>query len=263
MIPRIIHYCWFGGNPLPEMAKKCVESWKKFCPDYEIIEWNESNFDLNYCPYVKEAFENRKWAFITDVVRLYALVNCGGIYMDTDVEVIKPLDYLLQFKAVSGFESEDRIPTGLMAAEKGHPFFVELLHEYDDIHFITNGEMDFTTNVTRISRAALRHGLVLNNTMQTVAGFTLLPNDYLCPKNYKTHELTLTNNSLCIHHFDGSWLSDEAKYRKQLANKISKVFPYRISSLIAGVVSSLRYQGFIKTCSKITQKIVPQKTNEL
>ena len=112
MIPKKIHYCWFGGNPLPPLAVKCIESWKKYLPDYEIKEWNESNFDLNYNDYVREAYEAKKWAFITDVVRLYAMVTEGGIYMDTDVEVLKPLDELLQYDAVSGFESSSRIPTG-------------------------------------------------------------------------------------------------------------------------------------------------------
>ena len=110
MIPKKIHYCWFGGNPLPPLAVKCIESWKKYLPDYEIKEWNESNFDLNYNDYVREAYEAKKWAFITDVVRLYAMVTEGGIYMDTDVEVLKPLDELLQYDAVSGFESSSRIP---------------------------------------------------------------------------------------------------------------------------------------------------------
>ena len=105
MIPKVIHYCWFGRNPLPPLAKKCIESWKKYCPDYEIKEWNEDNFPMDYNDYVKEAYEAKKWAFITDVVRLFALVTEGGIYMDTDVEVIKPLDGLLQYEAVSGFEN--------------------------------------------------------------------------------------------------------------------------------------------------------------
>ena len=138
MIPKVIHYCWFGGNPLPELAKKCIESWKKFCPDYQIIEWNESNFDLNINTYVKEAYTAEKWAFVSDVARLYALVNYGGIYMDTDVEVLKPLDDILNFKAVSGFETKERIPTGMMACEKGHPLFEEFLREYNEAHFIKN-----------------------------------------------------------------------------------------------------------------------------
>ena len=131
MIPKIIHYCWFGGNPLSDLAQKCIDSWKKYCPDYEIKEWNESNFDLNSCDYVREAYQAKKWAFVTDYVRLYAMVTEGGIYMDTDVEVIRPLDSFLSNRAFSGFEDETNIPTGIMACEKGFPLFEELLEEYN------------------------------------------------------------------------------------------------------------------------------------
>ena len=221
MIPKHIHYCWFGGNPLPELAKHCIASWRKFCPDYEITEWNEQNFDIEMNAYVKEAYENKKWAFVSDVARLYALVNYGGIYMDTDVEVVKPLEGLLQYEAVSGFESETQIPTGLMAAEANQKLFLELLHEYDEAHFLKpDGELDLTTNVTRITNICLKYGLVQNNQRQTLNGFTLLPKDYLCPKDYMTKEINLTDNTLCIHHFDGSWVSEEDKYIMGLTQRL-------------------------------------------
>lgn len=214
MIPKVIHYCWFGRNPLPILAQKCIESWKKYCPDYEIKEWNEDNFPMDYNDYVKEAYEAKKWAFITDVVRLYALVTEGGIYMDTDVEVIKPLDGLLQYEAVSGFEPCSQIPTGLMASEAHQPLFEELLHDYDGVHFIKeDGTLDTTTNVKRITATCLKYGFVPNNQMQTVRGFTLLPSDFLCPKDYNTKKIHLTPNSLTIHHFDGSWLPRSLKKR--------------------------------------------------
>ena len=129
MIPKKIHYCWFGRNPLPPLALKCIASWKEYCPDYEIKEWNEDNFDLNCNAYVREAYEARKWAFITDYVRLYALVNEGGIYMDTDVEVLKPLDDLLCYDAVSGFESQTQIPTLLHIEAESQEVSI-LLHRY-------------------------------------------------------------------------------------------------------------------------------------
>lgn len=239
-IPKIIHYCWFGGNPLPEMAVKCIGSWKKYCPDYEIVEWNEQNFDLSINDYVVEAHESKKWAFVSDVARLYALVNHGGIYMDTDVEVIKPLDELLKFEAFSGFESEKRIPTGLMACEKGHRMFAELLQDYEGEHFKReDGSLDMTTNVTRITNTCLKYGLKLNNQFQCVNGFTLLPKDYLCPKDYETKEINITRNTYTIHHFDGSWHSKEDVYFDRLRMK----FKFPGGSYLARFISIVRFRG--------------------
>lgn len=218
MIPKVIHYCWFGRGQMPKLALKCIESWKKYCPDYEIKEWNEDNFDLDMYPYVREAYDARKFAFVTDVVRLYALYHEGGIYMDTDVEVIKPLDSLLAYDAVSGFESPTQIPTGLMASRDGHPLFKELLDEYNGIHFVRpDGTLDITTNVIRISNTCREYGLRLDNTLQTVRGFTLLPKDFLCPIEHEGHRLVLTPNTLCIHHFAGSWVTGKALWKKRVA----------------------------------------------
>ena len=217
MIPKVIHYCWFGRGQMPKLALKCIESWKKYCPDYEIKEWNEDNFDLDMYPYVREAYDARKFAFVTDVVRLYALYHEGGIYMDTDVEVIKPLDSLLQYDAVSGFESPTQIPTGLMACRDGQPLFKELLDEYNGIHFRRpDGTLDTTTNVIRISNTCKKYGLRLDNTLQTVRGFTLLPKDYLCPIDQDGHRLKLTSNTLCIHHFAGSWVTGWPRIKRSL-----------------------------------------------
>lgn len=240
-IPKIIHYCWFGGNPLPELAQNCIASWKKYCPDYEIIQWNESNFDINYNDYVREAHEAKKWAFVSDVARLYALVNYGGIYMDTDVEVINPLDVVLHYEALSGFESDTQIPTGLMACEKGHRMFVEFLEDYKNQHFKrSDGSLDLTTNVTRITRISLKYGLLQNNTLQTINGFTLLPKDYLCPKDWNTKEINITENTLVIHHFDGSWHGEEERYVEQLTKKLGN-FPG--ASYIAKFTGTVKYKG--------------------
>lgn len=221
MIPKIIHYCWFGRGQKPELAVRCIESWKKYCPDYEIKEWNEDNFDLDMYPYAREAYDNRKFAFVTDIVRLYALLNEGGIYMDTDVEVLKPLDSLLKFEAVSGFEADVRIPTGLMACQKGQPLFQELLDDYDGVKFVKeDGTFDMTTNVVRITNVCLRHGFVPNGKKQTIQGFTLLPQDFLCPKDSITKEVQITKNTLCIHHFDGSWIPKNVKLKKRIISFI-------------------------------------------
>lgn len=244
MIPKKIHYCWFGGNPLPELAQRCIESWKKYCPDYEIIEWNESNFDIEAYPYAKEAYDAKKWAFVSDVARLYALVNFGGIYMDTDVELLKPIDELLEYEALSGFESKERIPTGLMACRKDFPLFVKLLADYDARHFVDNeGNYDLTTNVETITDICLKNGLVLNNQKQTIEGFTLFPSDYFCPKDYTTGKLKITENTYSIHHFDGSWLSEESREFLSLSAKLAKIFPDKLSAYIAKFVSTLKFNG--------------------
>lgn len=227
MIPKSIHYCWFGGNPKPKLAEKCISSWKRYCNEFEIIEWNEDNFDIESAPlYVKQAYESKKWAFVTDYVRLYALVNYGGIYMDTDVEVIKPLDDILKYEAVSGFESETEVPTGLMGCIKNQPFFLELLREYDDISFIKeDGTLDVTSNVTRITNACLKYGLKQNNTFQTVHGFTLFPKEYFCPKDYGTGKIKKTKNTFTIHHFSGSWISKSDKLMLKESIRVVK-HPY-------------------------------------
>ena len=177
MIPKKIHYCWFGRNPKPELAEKCIASWQKYCPDYELTEWNEDNFDICSAPlYVRQAYEHKKWAFITDYVRLYALVNFGGVYMDTDVEVCKPLDEFLQHQAFSGFEDGINIPTGIMASEKDFPLFKYLLDYYDDVSFVNeDGTLNTVTNVTIITEMCEKKGLIKNNQFQVIDGFALYP----------------------------------------------------------------------------------------
>ena len=249
MIPKIIHYIWFGGNSLPEDAIRCINSWKKYCPDYEIKEWNESNFDVNSCDYIKEAYAAKKWAFVSDYARLSVLVEYGGIYMDTDVEVVKPLDEFLNLKAFSGFENETDVPTGIMACEKGHPFFKGLLKEYDSIHFVDDrGVLDLTTNVTRITNACVKEGLIRNNTKQTIAGFTLFMKDVFCPLNSQTGILEKTNNTYTIHWFSGSWKTAKEKAIHNKAIEIAKRYPG-----IIGKIISTRYEGSFKVIDTLRQ----------
>ncbi|GLG91695.1 glycosyltransferase family 32 protein [Sellimonas catena] len=221
MIPKIIHYCWFGKGKMPELANKCIESWKKKCPDYEIIEWNEENFDINCCPYVKEAYESKKFAFVTDYVRLYAMYTQGGIYMDTDVEVKKNLDIFLENEAFSGFESKTKIQTGIMAAQKELPLFKELLDYYKDRHFIDeNGQQDTTTNVVTITKILSSKGFIPNGKYQVVAGVTLYPQDYFCPLDDATGIMHDSDNTAAIHWFNKSWVPKKYKLR----SKITRIF---------------------------------------
>ena len=263
MIPKKIHYCWFGGHALPDSVKKYIESWKEKCPDYEIIEWNESNFDINTNIYVKEAYESKKWAFVTDYVRLYAMYNYGGIYMDTDVEVLKPLDVFLENQAFSGFESSKLIPTGIMGCEKGFELFKEFLDYYNERHFIKeNGSLDTTTNVSTITNICLKHGFIGNNKMQNIDGFVLYPSDYFCPKDYITGKTLTTDNTYVIHHFSGSWLSEEEIKRKNIEKFFVSLFGRKVGSRLSLVViwpfnfvcRSNKY-GLVKTLKNYWKKI--------
>ena len=207
-IPKIIHYCWFGKNPYPELTKKCINSWKKYCPDYEIIEWNEDNFNVNCNQYTKEAYDAKKWAFVTDYVRLFALYNYGGIYLDTDLELIKPIDSFLTYPAFSGFENEYMIPTAIMGSEKGNDWIKSLLKHYDNEHFVSkDGSLNLTTNVEIITKITKNlYDIELNNTFQMVDGkFALFPNYYFCPKEYFSEKITITEQTYAIHHFSSSW----------------------------------------------------------
>lgn len=208
MIPKVIHYCWFGRGPKPELALKCIESWKKFCPDYELVEWNEDNFDINSNLYVKQAYEARKFAFVTDYVRLYALYSHGGIYMDTDVMVLKNLDEYLDNEAFCGFESETKINTGTLACVKGFPLFRKLLTDYENRVFLrTDGTLDMTTNVETISKLMVSWGFVPNGEMQTVEGFTIYPKNVFCPEHKRLEDEKYMQDSAAVHWFAGSWKS--------------------------------------------------------
>lgn len=207
MIPKIIHYCWFGRGEMPELAIKCIESWHKYMPDYQYKLWNEDNFDINSNQYVKEAYEARKFAFVTDYVRLYALYNEGGIYMDTDVEVLKPYDDLLELTAFTGYEGSKYLPpvTGTMASEAGGEWVKEQLEVYNDIHFIKpDGTLDTTTNTVRISELMKVGGFIQNGEKQEYKGMTIFPVNYFCPRQ-TTGEILIDGNTYCDHHFMGTW----------------------------------------------------------
>ena len=207
MIPKTIHYCWFGGNEMPQLAKECIASWHKYMPDWEYKLWNEDNFDVDSIPYTKEAYAARKYAFVTDYVRLYALSTEGGVYMDTDVEILKPLDDLLHLQAFTGYEGSKHKPpvTGLMASEAGGQWVDEQLHAYDGQHFRReDGTLDTTTNTQRISAIMKTNGFVCDGKQGQYKDLTVFPSDYFCP-HQTTGEYLLTENTYCNHLFMGSW----------------------------------------------------------
>lgn len=208
-IPKVIHYCWFGGKPLPKSAEKCIKSWKKYCPDYEIIRWDESNFDTSCNPYCQYAFENKKWAFLTDYIRLKVVYENGGVYLDTDVELLKSLDKLLENSAYMGFQDDAEVNTGLgFAAEKGHPFIGENMRYYENLTDFS--QLRACPIIT--TELLLPHGLKVNSgEIQTVADMTIYPSEYLCPKNERSGLSEKTKNTYSIHHFDASWFEKSWK----------------------------------------------------
>ena len=240
-IPKVIHYCWFGNNEMPKRAKKCIESWKKYCPDYEIICWNEENFDFSQNQYAKEAYEAGKWAFVTDYVRLKVVYDCGGIYMDTDVELIKPLEPLLEYKGYMGFENSGLVATGLgFGAEKGNGIVGKMLEDYDDISFVKpDGSYDIVPCPDRNSAVLTELGVDLKNTDQVFEGVRFLPPEYLSPVDYHTGKKHITPNTYSIHYYAASWTSAgarRARYIKRIIglemyDKLYGKFLYKLKFL--------------------------------
>ena len=204
---KTIHYCWFGGAEKSEIIKRCIESWKKHCPDYEIVEWNENNFDINTCKYVKEAYNAKKWAFVSDYCRFWVLYNFGGIYMDTDVETLKPLDGLPA--DFVGFESETTVNSGLIrGAAKGDMICREMLDSYEKDSFILeNGEYNPCTVCERETAVLQKHGLVVNGELQVVADTMVFPTEYFNPKGGNYGKDKITENTYTVHHYVASWKS--------------------------------------------------------
>ena len=212
-IPKVIHYCWFGKGKMPPIAEKCIKSWKKYCPDYEIICWNEENFDITQNRYMREAYEAGKWAFVSDFARLRIIYDHGGIYLDTDVEIIKPLEPLLEGSGFMGFDEKGIVGTGLgFAAEAGNEIVGAFLKDYDDLPFVLpDGSFDLTPCPDRNTKALISLGMDVENTDQTFMGIRFLPSEYLCPMDYYTGKKTITQNTYSIHHYCASWTSKVTK----------------------------------------------------
>ena len=245
MIPKKLHYCWFGGKPLNEMGVKCLESWKKHFPNYEIIEWNETNFDFNSCQYAKEAYETQKWAFVSDYVRFVVLYEQGGVYFDTDVEVIKSFDDVLEKGGFMGCENKITQPRdklavapGLgLAVEAGHPFIKELIDDYRRSTFKKeDGSLDLTTIVDRTTELLKKYGLEDKNEIQTVAGITIYPVDYFCPIEMSTHRLIITENTRSIHHYAASWVDKKSRTRGKIYRFIRRFFGKKVAGFVQKIV---------------------------
>lgn len=230
MIPKVIHYCWFGGKELPEQVKWYISTWRKYCPDYKIIEWNESNFEVNQNLYCKEAYEAKKWAFVSDYARLKILYDHGGIYMDTDVEVCKNLDEFLQYAAFSGYESYNKIPTGTIGAVKHNNWIKHLLSYYETAKFLKdNGEYNFTTNVEVITKMTVeKYNINLNNKFILFDNIAIYPFEVFCAKDFLSGNIYKSSNTYTIHNFNGSWLSKKEKNKIALRRILIKIFGDKI-----------------------------------
>lgn len=220
LIPPVINYCWFGKNPIPQEYLYYIDSWKKMCPDYEIVRWDESNYDVNKHPYMAQAYKEKKWAFVSDYARLDIVYHFGGIYLDTDVELIKNLDELRRFNAYVGFESETFVNTGLgFGAVKRNKLIGKLMHGYDEVvpgNYITCPQLQ--------SMEMDKIGLVRNDTFQYLdyGDVAVLPSEFLCPLEYRFRQEKMTENTFSIHHYSGSWLETRAANDKyvDVANRM-------------------------------------------
>ena len=225
MIPKKIHYCWFGTNKLPAKAQKCISSWRKYCPDYEIIEWNEQNFDMNQHPYLAWCYANKKWAFLSDLARLLIIQNEGGIYFDTDVEVIRNIDFLLNEEAFFAFEHSEYVATGLgFGAVKGHKTVEAMVEQYRTLVPNKQGIIEMIGCPTLNTRALLPMGLQLNGETQSVGGAKILASEYMNPYDDPTGRLNKTENTISIHWYTKSALDKKLILRSKLTKPFHRIF---------------------------------------
>lgn len=224
---KIVHYCWFGNGKKSKTVEKCINSWKRFFPDWEIIEWNESNFDISHNLYVKQAYDAEKWAFVADYCRFWALERYGGIYFDTDVEVIRPFDNLLENEAFSGFETEKYVAPGLVlyAKKANNPIIKATREYYDGARFLDENRERIKVNVCGIFTSVLKkYGYQANGQLQVCGGMTLYPIEYFCPFDDATGILHKTENTYSIHWYDKTWMSKGRILRNRCTRILHRIF---------------------------------------
>ncbi|WP_072544752.1 glycosyltransferase family 32 protein [Mediterranea massiliensis] len=237
MIPKTIHYCWFGRNPLPPLAIKCIASWKKYLPDYEIKEWNEDNFDVNIIPYTKEAYEAKKYAFVSDYTRFWILYHYGGLYFDTDVEVIKPLDDIIDRGAFMGLERDYEIGATMqyctvapglgLGCNPGLGQYKKILDFYATLHFRNKDDtLNLKTIVEYTTNLLIQDGLSCISGIQKIGDIYIYPSEYFCPINIITKKMHITKNTRTIHHYMASW--QETNFLESTKNILRKIIPQKI-----------------------------------
>ena len=238
MIPKIIHYCWFGRKPLSEISKKCIQSWKKCCPEYTIIEWNEDNFDIDCTQFTREAYEKKKWAFVSDYARLKIIYDNGGIYLDTDVELIRNIDEFLDVKCFLGEETTGYVNTGLgFGAEKGNLIIGEMLNEYKNKKFIQDdGTCDEIPCPIKNTEPLKKYGYKYNDKNVFICNqCTVYPPEYFAPLDYITGRIMITDRTYSIHHYSASWHTkwEDMIARIERCDKTKHLMEYKIRCMVA------------------------------
>lgn len=237
-IPKLIHYCWFGKKEKPYKVRMCIKTWKEKLPDYEIIEWNENNFDVQAYDFTKKAYESKKWAFVSDYCRILALYNNGGIYLDTDIEVIKNIDKFLEQKSFGGIEHEIYINGAIWGCREGDQFIKKLIDYYNKLNFYDfNGDLFRIAIPKIITEIAKDEGYNMCNRMQELKGGTVVyPSEYFYPKGHSWEKSIITENTYTIHHYDGSWKNPIQIYRTKLKQILINIFGYdRIINLTSKI----------------------------
>ena len=261
-IPKIIHYCWVGGAPKPESVLYCIESWEKYCPDYEIKEWNEDNYDFTKNKYMKQAYEAKKWGFVPDYARLDIIYEYGGIYLDTDVELVKSFDELLEYDAFMGFENTG---DGEFFVNCGHGFGAKPYNSiikdardlYDSIAFINaDGSYNMVPSPYYTTQTLRQHGLEQNNQDQILNTMKVFSSDVLCPKNFRTGKISLTERSVSIHHFTATWLDEKIKVELNHQQRIKKVFGKKLGLYVLLVESVLEKYSIKELFTKLPLRLM-------
>lgn len=247
-IPKVIHYCWFGGNPLPEEAIRCIDSWKKYCPDYEIKQWNESNFDISLCDYIQEAYAAKKWAFVSDYARFWILYNYGGLYFDTDVELINGISDIVSRGSFMGAEAyakgTNQINAGVGLGAVAHSdFYKEVLDYYKELHFyIADGVYNDETVVTYVTNIAKKYGYKGTDEIEKVGDIYVYPPYFFCPYNYEKDLLEVVEKTRAIHWYSTSWKDEKEIEIHKKAMQIIKKNPNAL-----GKAKGKMYEVFAKT----------------
>lgn len=254
MIPKVIHYFWFGNKSIPAEDLRNIDTWKKYCPDCELRLWNEHNYEIPDIPYVREAYESKNWAHLSDYARLDVVYKFGGVYFDTDVELLRSIDELFELDAFVGFEDGYHVNTGQgFGAKQGSEAIKAMLDVYKNRHYCTGPSIyDMTPCPIINTEALINVGLIPDNSRQKVLDMEIFPTDYFCPKDMETDKIKITNNTYGIHHFHASWYTPKMKRQQSRCKKIRSIFGIRLGNLIInGIVTAGSIRNMVRTWLKL------------